>query len=261
MPVNILRFALAVALVTTPATVTAQTQSRASPDRAQLFDSADREAQSVAWVIECAQLSARARNRGAFGAVDSIGPYGLCVRVGPTRHGVFLGADSAFTRATNVRVVNLGTMARSTLALDTVALLVELRAKRAAMRLGAPKFVAERRQFAPFSYRFEDGRVHVWLLPVSVFDGEALGGERWWTFASDGATVVEAHDAAAQWRSFTLPTTREVTITSTEPDIPLVTEFLVANLLARSGRVPTIVTGTYVSTLTGDAWMQVRRPK
>lgn len=261
MPVKLVRFALAAALVATPATVTAQTQPVASPDRAQLFDSADQEAQSVAWVIECAQMSARARNRGAFGAVDSVGPYGLCVRVGPTRHGVFIDADSALTRATKVRVVNLGTMARSTVALDTVALLVELRAKRAAMQLGAPKFVAERRQFAPFSYRFEDGRVHVWLLPVSVFNGEALGGERWWTFAPDGATVLEAHDAGAQWRAVTLPETREVRITSTEPDIPLLSEFLVANLLARSGRVPTIVTGTYASTLTGDAWVQVKQSK
>lgn len=204
---------------------------------------------------------ARARSQGAFGAVDSIGPYGLCVRIGQARHGVFLDADSAITRATNVRVVDLGTMARSAAAVDTVALLVELRAKRAAMRLGAPKFVAERRQFAPFSYRFEDGRVHVWLLPVSVFDGEALGGERWWTFATEGSTVVEAHDAGAQWRPFTLPATREVRITSTEPDIPLVTEFLIANLLARAGRVPTIVTGTHASTLIGNAWVQMMQSK
>lgn len=80
--------------------------------------------------------------------------------------------------ATNVRVVNNATMARSTVALDTAALLIELNAKRAAMRLGGPKFVAERRQFAPSSYGFEDGRVHVWLLRVSLFDGEALGGFR-----------------------------------------------------------------------------------
>ena len=103
--------------------------------------------------------------------------------------------------------------------------------------------------------------MHVWLLPVSVFDGEALGGERWWSFAPDGVTVVEAHDVGAQWRSFSLPATREVRITSTEADIPLLTEFLVANLLARSDRVPTIVTGTFESTLTGDAWMQARQPK
>jgi hypothetical protein len=261
MPVNVLRLVLAVALVATPATVTAQTQPVALPDRAQLFDTADREAQSVVWVIECAQMTARARSRGAFGAVDSIGPYGLCVRIGSARHGVFLDSDSALTRATNVRTVDLGTMARSTATLDTVALLVELRAKRAAMRLGAPKFSAEKRQFAPFSYRFEDGRVHVWLLPVTVFGGEALGGERWWTFAADGATLLEAHDAGAQWRSFSLPSTRDVTITSTEPDIPLVTEFLMANLLARSGRVPTIITGTHSSTLMGNAWAHLRQPK
>ena len=152
-------------------------------------------------------------------------------------------------------------MARSTAALDTAALLIGLKAKRAAMRIGAPKFAAERRPFAPFSCRFQDGSVHVWLLPVSVFDGEALGGERWWTFAPDGATVVEAHDAGVQWRSSSLPAAREVRITSTEPDIPLVTEFLVANLLARSGRVPTIVTGTHASTLARNAWMQMVQPK
>jgi hypothetical protein len=261
MPVNRIRIILAAALVAASGTLAAQTQPAVSADRARLFDSADREAQSVLWVIECAQRSARARSQGAFGAVDSIGPYGLCVRIGQKRHGVFLDADSAITRATNVRVVDLGTMARSAAAVDTVALLGELRAKRAAMRLGAPKFVAERRQFAPFSYRFEEGRVHVWLLPVSVFDGEALGGERWWTFERDGSTVVEAQDAGAQWRPFTLPATREVRITSTEPDIPLVTEFLMANLLARAGRVPTIVTGTHASTLTGNAWVQMMQSK
>jgi len=258
---NLFRLAICVALVATPPRLAAQAQPGASPDRARLFDAADREAQSVAWVLECAQMSARARSRGAFGPVDSIGPYGLCVRVGQTRHGVFFDADSALTRAANVRVVNFATMARSTAALDTAALLIEMKAKRAAMRIGAPKFAAERRPFAPFSYRFEDGSVHVWLMPVSVFDGESLGGERWWTFAPDGVTVIEVHDAGAQWRSFSLPATREVRITSTEGDIPLLTEFLVANLLARSGRVPTIVTGTFASTLTGDAWMQARQPK
>jgi hypothetical protein len=257
MRVNCLR--LAAALVATSAVLTAQTPAVAEADRAQRFDRADQEAQSVAWVIECAQMSARARRQGAFGAVDSIGPYGLCVQIGQTRHGVFLDADSTLTTARNVRLVNFATMARSVAALDTAALLTELRAKRVAMRLGAPKFVAERRQFAPFSYRYEDGSVHVWLLPVSVFDGEALGGERWWTFAPDGATVRESQDAAAQWRAFTVPASRDVRITSSEADIPLLTELLLANLLARAGRVPTIVTGTYASTLAGNAWMQIRQ--
>ncbi len=253
--------ALVAILAAEPTTLIAQAQPVASNDRARFFDIADREAQSVAWVIECAQMTARARNRAAFGAADSVGAYGLCVRIGTTRHGVFLDADSALSRATNVRLVDLGTMARSTVALDTVALLAELQAKRTAMRLGAPKFAAEQRQFAPFSYRAEDGRVHVWLVPVAVFDGEAVGGERWWIFAPDGASVLEAHDAGARWRSFKLPESREVRITSSEPDIPILTEFLLANLLARAGRVPTIVTGTHASTLAGNAWMQVPLPK
>jgi len=262
MHLDLRRLVIIAALVAAPTTLTAQMQPVVSDDRARLFDSADREAQSVAWVIECAQMSARARMSGVFGAVDSIGPYGLCVRIGATRHGVFLEADSALTRATNVRLVNFGTMARSTVPLDTAALLGELRAKRVAMRRGAPTFVAERRQFAPFSYRDEkDGRVRVWLIPVSLFDGEALGGERWWVFAPDGATVLEAHDAGAQWRSFTIPATREVRISSTEADIPLLSEFLLANLLARAGRVPTIVTGTHASTLVGNSWVQVTQLK
>lgn len=258
---NVRPLAIAAAFVAIPACVMAQGQAGTLPDHAQLFDSVDQEAQSVAWVLECAQMAARARSQGAFGAVDSIGPYGLCVRVGQTRHGVFFDADSSLARATNVRVVSFATMARATVALDTAALLTEFKAKRAAMRLGAPKFVAERRPFAPFSYRFEDGRVHVWLLPASVFNGEALGGERWWTFAPDGTTVLEAHDAGAQWRTVSLPSSRELRITSSEADIPLLTELLVANLLARSGRIPTIVTGTYASTLAGNAWMQVRQTK
>ena len=130
------------------------------------------------------------------------------------------------------------------------------------MRLGGPKYEAERRPFAPFSYRDEDdGRVHVWLVPVALLDGQALGGERWWIFAPDGTTVLEAHDAGARWRPFTVPDTREVRITSTEADIPLVSEFMLANLLARAGRVPTIVTETTSSTLMGNAWMNVKRGK
>jgi hypothetical protein len=259
MPRALRRITIAAAFISASAGVTAQTPTASAKDRALLFDLADKEAQSVVWVIECAQRTARARSQGAFGPVDSIGPYGLCVRIGQTRHGVFFDADSTLTRATDVRVVDLGTMVRSTPTLDTVALLGELRAKRAAMRLGAEKFASEKRQFAPFSYRFEDGRVHVWLLPVTVFNGAAVGGERWWVFAPDGGTLLEEHDAGAQWRAFTLPATREVRITSTEPDIPLVTEFLLANLLARAGRVPTIVTGTFSSTLIGDAWVQGNR--
>lgn len=254
--------ALVVALACAHHTVAAQAGPVRPADRPRVFDAADREAQSIAWVIECAQMGARARTRGAFGPVDSVGPFGLCVLVGTTRHGVFMDADSTFSRAINVRLVNFATNARSTAPLDTAALLGELRAKRAAMRLGAAKFVDERRPFAPFSYRDEDdGRVHVWLLPVSVLDGTALGGERWWIFARDGATVVEAHDAGARWRPFAVPPTREVMLQSAEPDIPLVSEFLLANLLARAGRVPTIVTGTHSSTLAGNAWMQVPRTK
>lgn len=254
--------ALATALVTARGSASAQALPVAPVDRPRVFDVADREAQSIAWVIECAQMVARARGRGAFGPVDSVGTYGLCVRVGKTRHGVFLNADSTFSRATNVRLVNFATMARSAEPLDTAALLGELRAKRAATRLAAPKFVAERRQFAPFSYRDEnDGGLHVWILPVSVLEGEALGGERWSVFDRDGATVLQAHDASAQWRPFTVPPTREVSITSTEADIPLVSELLLANLLARAGRVPTIVTGTHAATLMGNVWIQVKRTK
>jgi hypothetical protein len=258
-----LRTLVAVALlVGTRIPLAAQSTPVPAADRPRVFDTADREAQSVTWVMECAQMGARARNRGVFGPVDSLGPFGLCVRIGPTRHGVFMDADSALTRASNVRLVNFATMARSTAPLDTAALLGELRAKRAAMRLGAPGYAAERRQFVPLSYRDEDdGRVHVWLIPGALLDGEALGGERWWVFAPDGATVLESHDAGAQWRPFTLPTTRDVTITSTEADIPLLSEFMLANLLARGGRVPSIVTGTHTSTLTGDTWVHVRRTR
>jgi hypothetical protein len=261
MPSAVLRLAAAAALLAAPLTARAQPQPAPRSDHAQRFDAADREAQAVAWVIECAQMTARARNRGAFGAVDSIGPYGLCVQVGTTRHGVFFNADSALTRATNVRLVSFATMARSTAAIDTAALLVEVKAKRAATRLDAPKFASERRPFAPFSYRFEDGRVHAWLLPISVFDGEALGGERWWTFADDGVSVLESNDAGPLWRAFAIPATREVTIASAAPDIPLLSELLIANLLARSGRVPTITTGSFASTLMGNAWVHAPQQK
>jgi hypothetical protein len=254
-----MRFRLSVSLLLGLLRLPAPVEAQSAEARfTKAFDERDREAQALVWTMDCTQRTGAARGRGLFGPVDSVGRYGVCTRVGGALYGVFLETDTTFAAATNVRVLDLREMQRSATSIDTAALLSELRARMTALRRSSANFAAEQRRFTPFSYRDDDGTIHVWLLPIAVLSGTALGGERWWIFSADGRTEVSAHDASDRWRTVTLGEARTVVIRSQEAEIPLLSEMVLANLLARSGRTTTIQTSAYSSTLWNDRWVQAK---
>lgn len=190
----------------------------------------------------------------------------MCIQRRGRALGVFLAADSAFTKALKLRVVDLATSVRDTEPLDTVAVLAEARAAREGGLKGYPPFQRENRQYAPFSMRSDGDSIEVWLLPTGLLMGQlptTLGGERAFVFSPDGRTLAREIDAFDRFRSIAIPVTGPVELVSQEDDFPLVSELFVLNILHRLGREVSIVTKTYRAQLVGrelnSFWVQTPR--
>jgi len=240
--------------------------SQAEVQRGKAFDRLDRTSRGLIATVGCAIGAGRARAQGAFGPRDSLGSKGLCILGGGRALGVFLEADSTFTKVTRLSVVDLAAGARHTGAVDTSALLAETRAARDGMLKGFDRFEAEGRQFAPFSFRSDGDSIEVWLLPTTMLMGaqpSSLGGERAFIYSPDGRTLVREVDGSVKYRPLSIPASGAVELQSMEDDLPLVSELLVLNVLYRTGRDVALVTKAYHAKLAGrepnSFWLQTPR--
>lgn len=237
--------------------------ARTGPDAA-TFDLQDRRAQNLLVALRCAQRVSELRAQGRFGPADSLGRSGHCLRTGGEWVGVFLDTDSTGTRLVRASSVSLRDGARLPATPDTASLLARQRATRAALDRGYPAYVEAERQFGPVTLHPEPDSLQVWLVPVEVLAGRALGGERGYLFRPDGTGAPEEVDAFASYRPFSVPDTGTVTIESREEEIPLLSEMVMANLVNERGRPVMIATRMFVSTLVGAAsgavWLHHPRP-
>jgi hypothetical protein len=216
--------------------------------------------------VGCARRSAEARTNGLFGPPDSLGRRGQCLRKDGRAYGVFFTPDSTYSKALNLRVLDLANGVRYLGPVDTTAILAETRVAREALLKGYPAFQREERQFAPFSMRTDGDSIEVWLLPVGILMGRspsAVGGERAFIYSPDGRTLAREIDASDRYRSLDIPDSGNVEILSQEEDLPLVSELIVTNILHDRGRAVQLVTKTFGAKLIGTAsnstWVQMRR--
>lgn len=263
--------ALAVCALAATRPLRAQAPAKTPPSkeeaaRSAAFDRVDRDSRTLLATIRCAISTGQLRASGAFGPLDSLGNYGICVWRGGVRLGAFFAPDTGFTQANRLRLVNLATGARDTAPLDTAALLAEAHAGRDGGRLGFAPYARDHIQYAPFSMRTDGDSIEVWLLPTSLLLGgvpKSLGGERGFVYAPNGRTLVREIDAYAKLRPVTIPDTGAVVLKSLEPDIPLLSELFVVNVLSESGRQAGVETDTFLSMLVGNGpagfWAQMRR--
>jgi hypothetical protein len=220
--------------------------------------------------VNCARLSAQARANGLFGPPDSLGRRGQCLlkdgRKDGRTYGMFFTPDSTFTKALNLRVLDIANGARYLGSVDTTAILAEARVAHEAMLKGYPAFERQRRQFAPFSMRTDGDSIEVWLLPVGLLIGRTptnLGGERAFIYSPDGRTLAREIDASDRFRSLAIPDSGRVDILSQEEDLPLVSELIVTNILHDQGRAVQLVTKAFAAQLIGtgsnSTWIQIPR--
>jgi hypothetical protein len=266
--VNVFCLALGVAGELLCATaMRAQTQA-SGPDqkRAAVFDRLDRTSRMLIESVRCARNTARAREDGLLGPLDSLGRRGRCLQKNGRAFGVFFTPDTAFTKALRLRVLDNGKGTRDLSPVDTIAILTEARAAEAALIKGYPSFQREWRQFAPFSIRSDGDTIEVWLLPIGLLTGwspSAVGGERGFIYSPDGRTLVREIDSFDRYRTIQIPDAGRVEIPSREEDLPLVSELFATNLLHDRGREVQLITGTFTAQIVGPSsapmWMQIRR--
>ena len=246
--------------------VRAQTQPVLSDSSwAVAFDRLDRTSRMLIATVDCARATSGARAKGLFGAPDSVGRWGQCLRKDGRAFGVFFTPDSTFTIAQNVRVVDFANNVRYRGNVDTTAILAEARAARAAVQKGMPSFVSAQRQFAPLSMRSDGDSIEVWLVPTGIFTGRTptVGGERGFVYSPDGRTLAREVDASDRFRTISIPDSGRVEIRSSEDNLPLISELIATNLLHDQGRDVQLVTNAYTSQLVGSgssaAWLQIHR--
>ena len=247
--------------------IQAQTQTPLSDSvRAAAFDRLDRASQMLIATVGCARRSAQARAAGLFGPPDSLGRRGQCLRMDGRTFGVFFTPDSTFTKAQNLRVVDVATSVRYLGSVDTTAILAEARASQQGVVKGFPPFQREKRQFAPFSMRTDGDSIEVWLLPAGLLMGRtpsSVGGERGFIYSPDGRTLAREIDAVDKYRTIQIPDSGRVEIRSLEEDLPLLSELIATNMLHDQGREVQLITNRFASQLVGPKsnpiWMQVHR--
>jgi hypothetical protein len=245
-----------------PSTALAQALS---PERAARFDRGDRESRALLDNLRCAQGVANLRAAGAFGPVDSLGRSGQCVVIDGKRIGIFLDADSLFSRVTRFSAVDFATRSRRTAPLDTMAILAVAKAELAAQLEGMKAYEDAKRQYAPFAFRFDGDSIEVWMIPEAVLRGQPLmvGGERGYVFTPDGRAIVRRIDDFAALRTIAAPDTGAISFVSQGHDVPTLTEFLLTNALNEQGRTVIITTPWGQSMLVGKGagarWLQLTR--
>jgi hypothetical protein len=234
--------------------------------RAAAFDRLDRTSRTLLWTIGCAQEIGAARRKGVFGPVDSAGRLGQCFRQEGRTFGAFFNADSTFTKADHLRVLEVASGALYMGRVDTAAMLAQARAQDDAERRGFASFERERRRFAPLSMRSDGDSIEVWLIPYGALMVRApstVGGERGYIYSPDGRTLAREVDAFDRYRAISIPDSGRVEILSREENLPLVSELIVTNDLHDNGREVQVVTREYTSQLVGRGsaavWIQLRR--
>jgi hypothetical protein len=240
--------------------------SSSDSGRAVAFDRLDRTSRMLIATVNCARSSAQARADGLFGPPDSLGRRGQCLRKDGRAFGVFFTPDSTFTKALELRVLDLAKGVRYLGPVDTTAILAEARAARDAVLKGFPSFQREKRQFAPFSIRSDGDSIEVWLLPLGLLTGRepsTVGGELAYVYSPDGRTLARAIDAFDRHRTLSTPDSGRVEILSREDDLPLVSELIATNRLHDQGRDVELVTKAFAAQLVGPdptpVWIQIRR--
>jgi hypothetical protein len=243
----------------------AQTSS-ADSSRAATFDRLDRTSRTLIATVSCARSIARARADGLFGPPDPLGHSGQCLRQDGRAFGVFFNPNSTFTKARQVRVVDLARGVRHLGTVDTTAILAAARAERDAVQRGFPSFQRAERQFAPSSMRSDGDTIEVWLLPVGLLIGRTpsnVGGERGFIYSPDGRALAREIDAFDRHRIVAIPDSGRVEIRSREKDLPLVSELIATNRLHDQDRDVQLVTDAFAARLAGPRsapiWIQIRR--
>ena len=238
----------------------AQTSAH-GPDAA-AFDRLDGRAQELVHTVRCASYVARMRAQGRFGRPDSLGGSGHCVRIEGHDIGVFLDADSATRLARRLSAVKLADGTRYTGPLDTAGLVARTLASENAQLRGSQAYEKADREYAPLVIWPSADSLQVWLMPTGLFEGKSLGGEHGFVYSSDGRRLVEEINAFDKFRTLEIPDSGSVLLLSTESELPLFSEMVLANLLNGVGRQVTINTTRYSSTLTGrgvSLWLHVPR--
>jgi hypothetical protein len=247
----------------------AHAQTKSSPSesaRAARFDRLDRTSRMLIATVNCARNSAQARADGLFGPPDSLGRTGQCLRKDGRAFGLFFTPDSTFSKALQLRVLDIASGVRYLGQVDTSAILAEARAAQDALLKGFPSFQREKLQFVPLSMRSDGDSIEVWLMPLGVLVGRApsvVGGERGFVYSPDGRRLAREIDAFDRHRIVAIPDTGRVEILSREEDLPLVSELIATNLLHDQGRVVELVTKSFAAQLVGPGsssmWIQIRR--
>jgi hypothetical protein len=224
-------------LVLVGAPARAQVDQAARAAAAQQFDRVDRESRALIGTFRCARMVGDARQRGLFGPIDSLGHRGGCAVVNGQFVGVFLDADSQFTRATRFAAVDLAMHRRRTGPVDTAATLGVAQAEQTAMLKGTGVFEKADRAYAPMTFRFDGDSVEVWLITMSNIAGDpfSVGGEHGYIFSPDGRTLAREVDASADFRQLEVPFNGIVHIPSHAVMVPTLSELVLANALNEMG--------------------------
>jgi len=254
------------ALLCTPAMDARAQASSSDSSRAVAFDRLDRTSRMLIATVKCARSSAQARAAGLFGPPDSLGRRGQCLWKDGRAFGMFYTPDSTFTKALQLRVLDIAKGVRYPGPVDTTAILAEARAAQEAVLKGFPSYQREQRQFAPFSMRSDGDTIEVWLLPAGLVMGRTpstLGGERGFIYSPDGRTLAREIDAFDRHRTVQIPDSGRVEIRSREENLPLVSELIATNLLHDQGREVQILTNAFAAQLVGPnaapVWIHIRR--
>ena len=254
-----LAFAIAAAIHVTP--LFAQTPARAAP-----FDRLDKTARAAMATVRCAKKVGEARANGVFGPIDSLGRSGMCFSNNAGVFGAFVTADSSYTNATRLSVVDLNKGTKFEGRVDTAAILAQSRATRDGLTRGFPDFTRDNRQFLPVTFRSAGDSIEVWLLPATLFMGTmpgSTGGDRAFIYSPDGKTLAREINATDRYQVLTIPDSGQISIPSRENDLPLVSEMIAADRIHFQKREVQIVTKTYSSSLTGpegsEIWVHSKR--
>ena len=253
---------LAVSLLCLTPYIQARAQAPSHGPDAAAFDRLDGRAQELVHTVRCATYVSRMRAQGRFGPPDSLGQSGHCVRIDGHDIGVFLDADSITRKPRRLSAVKLVDGTRYTGALDTAGMVARTLASEDAVTRGHPAYVKANRTYAPLLIWPSGDSLQVWLMPTGVFSGKSLGGEHGYIYTSDGRKLVEEINAFDKFRTLQLPDTGNVILSSTESELPLFSELVLANLINGVGRQVTINTTRYSSTLTGrgvSLWVHMPR--
>jgi hypothetical protein len=234
--------------------------------RAAAFDRLDKTASAAMGTVRCARKVGEARANGVFGPIDSLGRSGMCFSNDAGVFGAFVTADSSFTHAVRLSVVDLNKGTRFEGSLDTATILAQSRATRDGLTRGFPDFTRDGRQFLPVTFRSAGDSIEVWLLPATLFMGTmpgSTGGDRAFIYSPNGKTLAREVSATDRYQELTIPDSGAVSIPSREDDLPLVSELIAADRIHFQRREVRIVTKKYSSSLTGpegsEVWVHIKR--